>query len=80
MDLLGDDDMDVIIEEENSLSIDADEGYVKERLSTILTSLKENISNTENRLHIQRKKLWDDLLHIFRVAQTRWCVENCIHW
>ena len=52
-----------IVEEENPLSNDADESNVEERLSTALTALKENMSNTENRLHIRRTKLWDDHLH-----------------
>ena len=73
VDLLGDDDMnqifenfgnaDEILEDDgNPQSMDADASNVKAKLSAVLTDLRENMSNTENRLHIRRKKLWDDLL------------------
>ena len=73
VDLLGDYDMDEIIANSGSAdeiveeegippSIDADANNVKERLSAVLIALKDNMSNTENRLHIRRKRLWDDLL------------------
>jgi hypothetical protein len=54
---------DEIVEDDgNPQSMDADASNVKAKLSTVLTNLRENMSNTENRLHIRRKKLWDDLL------------------
>ncbi|CAB3988304.1 G2 M phase-specific E3 ubiquitin- ligase-like [Paramuricea clavata] len=54
---------DEIVEDDgNPPSMDADASNVKAKLSAVLTDLRENMSNTENRLHIRRKKLWDDLL------------------
>ena len=54
---------DEIVEEEgNAPSSASDASKVKERLSAVLTALKENMSDTENRLHIRCKRLWDDLL------------------
>ena len=53
---------DEIVEEGNAPSSASDASKVKERLSAVLTALKENMSDTENPLHIRHKRLWDDLL------------------
>ena len=42
---------------------------LKKKLSAVITTLKVNVIGPENRVHVRRKKLWEDFLHARKTSQ-----------